>query len=200
MEGLPLSTATGADWAALAIEQLDFLLADHAHCEQKAASAALGMLGRFPQQREMVRPMMALAHEELHHLRQVLDVIERRGGTLTRPAPDFYVRGLRQELFRTADGLGPYGDLLIVNAFVEARSCERFRRLSEALAAAEFVGVTELSQFYLTLAGAEGRHWELFRDLAVAACGEQRVAARIQQAARLEDQLFRSRPLVPRMH
>ncbi len=210
LEGLPLLVVTPPEWAALAVSQLDFLLCDHAHCEQKAAGAALGLMARFPEHAEMVRPMLALAHEELHHFRQVLDLIQQRGGQLTRPAPDFYVRELRQRLFRAGGGLGPYGDVLVVNAFVEARSCERFRRLAEALTKMLTSGevldddlrasYAPLAHFYTTLAAAEGRHWEMFRDLAAHACGAARTDKRVAQAAEIEAEIFRSRPLVPRMH
>jgi tRNA-(ms[2]io[6]A)-hydroxylase len=200
LEDLPLCSVTPREWAAQALDQLDFLLSDHAHCEQKAAGAALGILARFPEHTEMVRPMLALAHEELHHFRQVLDLIEKRGRALSRPAPDFYVRELRQRLFRTPGGLGPYGDLLVINAFVEARSCERFRRLAEALLGQADAELASLGQFYRTLAAAEARHWELFRDLAIDVLGNTRVEARIAVAAEVEAEISSARPLSPRMH
>lgn len=200
LQGLPLLVCTPPEWATLATSQLDFLLCDHAHCEQKAAGAAMGLMARFPEHVEMVRPMLALAHEELHHFRQVLDLIQQRGGQLTRPAPDFYVRELRQKLFRAAGGLGPYGDVLVVNAFVEARSCERFRRLAERLTSEPAHDNAHLAQFYTTLAGAEERHWEMFRDLAAHAYGADRTDKRIAQTAEIEAEIIRARPLVPRMH
>lgn len=200
LDGLPLLYATPPAWSTLALANLDYLLVDHAHCEQKAAGAALGILARFPENSEMVRPMLALAHEELHHFRQVLELIEARGGTLTRPAPDFYVRELRLRLFRAPGGLGPYGDLLIVNAFVEARSCERFRQLAQALTEQGGTSAATLAPFYRTLAGAEGRHWETFRDLACARLDRTRVAARIEIAAAIEAEISRERPITPRMH
>jgi len=206
LDGLPLAHGTDPRWIDVALAQLDELLIDHALCEQKAASSALALIGRFPDRPELVRPMMALAHEELHHLRQVLDLIEARGGALARPRPDRYVHELRQRGFRTAAGLGAYGDLLLVNAFVEARSCERFRLLAAALLdtqralPAEVPDREQLGHFYRVLAQAEGRHWETFRDLAMAALPAEKVERRIAQLAEVEAAIVAERPLVAAMH
>lgn len=206
LDGLPLVRPTDPRWTAVALTHLDELLVDHALCEQKAASSALALIGRFPDRAELIRPMMALAHEELHHFRQVLDLIEARGGTLARPRPDRYVHELRQRGFRTAEGLGAYGDLLLVNAFVEARSCERFRLLAEALLdpgralPAEIPDREPLGRFYRVLAQSEGRHWETFRDLAMAALPAAKVTRRIARLAEVEAAIVAERPLVAAMH
>lgn len=206
LDGLPLVRGTDPRWVDVALAQLDALLVDHALCEQKAASAALALIGRFPDRPELVRPMLALAHEELHHFRQVLDLIEARGGALSRPLPDRYVHELRQRGFRTAEGLGAYGDLLLVNAFVEARSCERFRLLAAALLdtrRALPTGIPDreaLGHFYRVLAQAEGRHWETFRELAMAVLPVARVERRIAALAEVEATIVAERPLVPAMH
>jgi tRNA-(ms[2]io[6]A)-hydroxylase len=206
LDGLPLTRATDPRWTEVALAHLDELLVDHALCEQKAASAALALIGRFPDRPELARPMTALAHEELHHFRQVLDLIESRGGALTRPRPDRYVHELRQRGFRTAAGLGAYGDLLLVNAFVEARSCERFRLLAAALLEPGHALPTEipdreaLGHFYRVLAQSEGRHWETFRDLARVALPAAKVARRIALLAEVEAEIIAERPLLPAMH
>lgn len=206
LEGLPLVRATDPRWTEVALSHLDELLVDHALCEQKAASSALALIGRFPDRPELVRPMIALAHEELHHFRQVLDLIEARGGRLARPRPDRYVHELRQRGFRTPGGLGALGDLLLVNAFVEARSCERFRLLAQALLdasrslPAEIPDRAELGQFYRVLAQSEGRHWETFRDLALAALPAARVGQRIARLAEVEAEIVAEREILPAMH
>jgi tRNA-(ms[2]io[6]A)-hydroxylase len=203
LDGLPLRRATSGAWAPAALAALDRLLVDHAHCEQKAAASGLALIGRFPDRPELVRAMVALVHEEMHHFRQVVDLIERRGGALTRPAPDRYVHELRQRGFRDPSGLGAYGDLLLVNAFVEARSCERFRLLAEALLSGGGEGVEDtaaLGHFYRQLAQAEGRHWETFRDLALEAFPAARVERRLAVLAEVEAQIVAARPVEPRMH
>jgi len=196
LEGLPLRFATPPAWVEAARAGLDALLVDHAHCEEKAASQALALIGRFPEHPGLARGMIALAHEEMRHFRQVLDVLEARGGRLTKPGPDRYVRALREWGFRHRGGIGPLGDLLLVSAFVEARSCERFRLLASGLAGDE----PELAAFYLRLADAEGRHWELFRDLAFEAGPSRAVGERLAEMAEAEAAIVRARPVEPRMH
>jgi tRNA-(ms[2]io[6]A)-hydroxylase len=206
LEGLPLRTATPREWIEVALADLDALLVDHAHCEQKAASMAMALIGRFPDHPGLARGMIALAHEEMRHFRQVLDRIEARGATLTKPLPDRYVRSLREWSFRHPGGTGALGDALLVSAFVEARSCERFRLLAEGLLAEsgpDAVGLDDargLGIFYLRLADAEGRHWELFRDLAKEAGPEQAIEERLQAMAAAEAEIMAERSLEPRMH
>jgi tRNA-(ms[2]io[6]A)-hydroxylase len=196
LENLPLRFATPRECVAVAGADLDALLVDHAHCEQKAANTAIALIGRFPDHPGLARGMIALAHEEMQHFRQVLDRIEARGGALTKPLPDTYVGELRNWGFRHRGGLGPLGDLLLVSAFVEARSCERFRLLAEGLDD----GATDLRRFYARLADAEGRHWELFRDLALDAAPRKLVERRLDELAEAEAEIMARRPLGPRMH
>jgi tRNA 2-(methylsulfanyl)-N6-isopentenyladenosine37 hydroxylase len=200
LEGLPLTTATNAEWTRVARNNLAALLADHAHCEQKAASMAMALIGRFPDHPGLARAMIALAHEEMSHFRQVLDRIEARGETLTKPLPDRYVRALREWAFRHKGGIGALGDLLLVSAFVEARSCERFRLLSEAFIVEKEEGFRELGHFYGTLAGAESRHWERFRELALAFDSPRNIERRLESMAQAEGSIVQSLPVEPRMH
>jgi len=196
LDGLPLAYATPRAWIDVALGDLDALLTDHAHCEQKAASSAIGLIGRFPGHPGLARAMTALAHEEMRHFRQVLDRIEARGGALTKPLPDPYVRELRAWGFRHRGGIGSLGDLLLVSAFVEARSCERFRLLAEGLQDDD----PGLGGFYRNLADAERRHWETFRDLAVEASGERAAGKRLEEMAAAEGEIVARRPIEPRMH
>lgn len=202
-DGLPLADASPHGWARVALADVTALLVDHAHCEQKAAASALSMIGRFADESVLVRPLLALAQEEMHHFRQVVDQIERRGARLTPPLPDRYVRALRERAFRLPSGLGALGDRLLCAAFVEARSCERFRLLAEALADPS-IPVTDadrgLEIFYRRLASAEGRHWELFRDLAIATGRGRDVDRRIAQIAEAEAAIVRSMPPESRIH
>ena len=198
--GLPLTVETDPEWTGVAKNNLNALLVDHAHCEQKAASMALALIGRFPDHPGLARTMIALAHEEMSHFRQVLDRIEARGETLTKPLPDRYVRALREWAFHHKGGIGALGDLLLVSAFVEARSCERFRLLSQVFVEDEDEGIRELGQFYGTLAGAESRHWERFRELALAFDSPKGVERRLEAMALAEGSIVRSLPVEPRMH
>ncbi len=208
-DGLPLATATAPGWARIALSNVDALLVDHAHCEQKAASSGLALLGRHPESPGLVRAMLALVHEELRHFRQVVDLLEARGGSLTPPRPDRYAGELRRLSCSLARGLGGLGDILVTAAFIEARSCERFRLLAEELAVTETEPLppgldpetgASLEGFYTRLADAEGRHWELFRDLAIGACGEPAVRRRLEVVAAAEAELVASLDPGPRIH
>ena len=199
-DGLPITRATDREWTAIARGDLRGLLADHAHCEQKAASTAIALIGRFPESPGLARGMIALAHEEMRHFRQVLDRIEARGETLEKPRPDVYVRSLREWGFRQRGGIGALGDLLLVSAFVEARSCERFRLLAETFLEEEGDDQRDLGGFYLSLADAEARHWELFRDLARETAPAGEVERRLAEMASAEGEIIDSRPLEARMH
>jgi tRNA-(ms[2]io[6]A)-hydroxylase len=180
------------------------LLRDHAYCEKKAASAALSLIAKLPGDEVLVRSMTALAHEELRHFRQVHQRICRRGGSLGRPQPDRYVRLLRRRGFQEPGGLGPEVDLLLVNALIEARSCERMRLLVVGLReegpGRHLDDREDLRRFYGELASAEARHWESFRDLAGRFRPAPEVAARLRGLAALEAEIVRTLPLEPRMH
>lgn len=200
LEGLPLLRATDPGWADVAVRDLGALLVDHAWCEYKAASAGLGMIARYPEHPALVRPMLALAQEEMLHFRQCLDRLRARDRELGTPLPDRYVGAIRTRFSAEGRGLGALGDTLLVNAFVEARSCERFRILGSALEGREGED-GDLGEFYARLADAEGRHWETFRDLAIQELGDpDRVLARIDEVAAMEAEIVRDLPLHPRMH
>ena len=199
LDGLPLICETSETWAPLALAHLDDVLRDHAWCEYKAASAGLGLMARFPEHEFLHRPMVALVQEEMLHFRQVTDLLKERGVALGAPPVDPYVKKLRGLLCAKGSGIGGLGDLLIVNAFIEARSCERFRVLARALESGSTEDM-ELSRFYQRLAAAEGRHWESFRDLAMEVCDRKVVLKRISEAAEIEAELLQSLPVEPRMH
>jgi len=199
LEGLPLVRPTSEAWADAALGDLDALLVDHAWCEYKAATAGLGLLARFPGEPHLIRPMLTLAREEMDHFQECVERIERRGGRLGAPPADRYVQTLRGRFAAEGKGLGALGDTLLINAFVEARSCERFRLLAESL---ERSGRDEeLGEFYRRLADSEWRHWTTFRALAVGALDDpERVDRRIAECAGMEAEIVAELPLGPRMH
>lgn len=199
-DGLPLLVATSPEWAPIALADLDSVLIDHAFCEHKAAVTALGLIGRFAQYAPLVQPMLALAREEMVHMRQVIELLDERGLELGAPRPDVYVRTLRRRFCSEGEGVGGLGDSLLVCAFVEARSCERFRLLAQALVGAESPEDDKLGRFYRQLAEAEGRHWELFRDLALELLPDRRIPQRLEELAQIEGEVVRDLPVAARMH
>ncbi len=152
-----LPCPTPEAWVQEASRQQELLLIDHANCEKKAASTALNLIYRYVDKFELLNKMSRLAREELRHFEQVLAIMNRRGIAYRQITASGYAGGLRalvrhQEPHRLVD-------TLIVGAFIEARSCERFACLAPILD-------TELQQFYLSLLKSEGRHYRDYLNLA----------------------------------
>jgi tRNA-(ms[2]io[6]A)-hydroxylase len=190
---LCLTHPTDPSWVAIAMADLDAVLIDHAHCEIKAAMNALSLASRAPSG-EMARALGELAEEEVKHFREVLDELGRRGLSLGLPPPDKYAAELRQIAHRTkAQGRSPREtlvDRLLLATLIEARSCERFRLLCDALRAR---GEATLADFYDALFAAEARHYRVLLDMAIEADGDEaRVRERLAVLAREEGELCRS--------
>jgi tRNA-(ms[2]io[6]A)-hydroxylase len=171
---LCLKVPTDAAWAVVAMRNLDAILVDHAHCELKAASNSLSLAARYPVDREIVRALTDLAREEIDHFQRVLSELAARGRQLGTPAIDEYAAGLR----RAANDLprafvaNPLVDRLLVGALIEARSCERFQVLVEALEHTE--ARRDLHELWADLFASEAQHYRVFVDLAVRAAGGDR--------------------------
>lgn len=157
-----LHCRTPGAWVETALEQQALLLIDHANCEKKAASTALSLMYRYVDSMELLHLMSRLAREELRHFEQVLDIMAAREITYRQISASRYAAGLR-EMVRPQEP-GRLVDTLIVGAFIEARSCERFARIAPLLDA-------ELSKFYHSLLRSEGRHYRDYLDLARSAAG-----------------------------
>ncbi len=196
---LGLLAPTDPSWASAVTRELPGLLVDHAHCELKAAHSALAMVGRFGGEApEIVGPLLELAREETEHVRLVEEKLRERGETLGMPRADQYVRALRgsaAEIGETSLGRAPpLLDRLLVSALVEARSCERFKVLSEHLDDAG------LRSFYRELMASEAAHFRLFTRLAEDRFGASGVRARLAALAQREGEIAASLPLGPTVH
>ena len=174
-----LPCATPAAWVAAALAHPDLLLIDHANCEKKAASTALGLLYRHLDRPTLLHRMSRLAREELRHFEQVIAVMEQRGVAYRQLTASRYASGLR-DLVR-AEEPQRLVDTLIAGAFIEARSCERFAALAPHLDA-------ELGAFYQSLLRSEARHFRVYLDLAETVGGD--IATRIAQFAARERELI----------
>ena len=144
-------------WIASALDNQDLMLIDHAHCEKKAASTALSLMYRYVDRPGLLRKMSRLAREELRHFEQVLAIMKKRGIVYGHLSPSRYASGLRKGV-READP-ARLVDVLIVGAFIEARSCERFAKLAPHLD-------DELQDFYASLLKSEARHFQDYLRLA----------------------------------
>lgn len=144
---------------------LQEILTDHAYCEQKAASSAISLIVGYPEHEELVEKMADLAQEELGHFRMVHREIVNRGLELGRERKDSYVNELMK--FIRVKGKSreeALMDKLLLSAMIEARSCERFRVLSEN------IGDKHLADFYYKLMVSEARHYTMFIELARKLC------------------------------
>ena len=152
-----LQCATPDAWLEKALAQPAILLIDHAHCERKAAAMALTMICRYPEQHKLVDRLSRLAREELRHFEQVVKLMRRRDINFQHLTASRYAGRLLQQV-RTHEP-AKLIDTLIIAAFIEARSCERFAALIPHLD-------TELATFYRGLLAAEARHYQHYIDFA----------------------------------
>ncbi|MEQ8762981.1 MAG: tRNA isopentenyl-2-thiomethyl-A-37 hydroxylase MiaE [Planctomycetota bacterium] len=191
-----LRVRTAPAWLECVERDLDALLIDHAYCEQKAASMALALIGKYPGRSELAHRMVALAHEELHHFDRVFQILERRGVALTGKRKDPYVQALRQHVRRGFGVERQLCDELLVCSLVEARSCERFGVLADGLSD------RELASFFRELNWAEARHHELFVELAAGEHpgGRTAVLERLSELSEREAEILTHQPIEPRMH
>lgn len=151
-----LGCETPPEWIDEARNNLPLLMLDHAHCEKKAASTALSFIFRYPDQTDLLKPMSRFAREELRHFEKVLVLMHRSGVAFSHLEPSRYAKGLRQHM-KTSEPCRLI-DSLIVGAFIEARSCERFAKLIPILTG-------EMQKFYSGLLAAEANHFQVYLQL-----------------------------------
>ncbi len=174
---------TPAAWLQWALQNQTLLLIDHANCEKKAASNAMGLMYRHVAYTDLLIKMSQLAREELLHFEQVVGLMAGRGIVYQRIGPSRYAAGLREHM-RTDKREEILTDSLIVGAIVEARSCERFAKLAPLLD-------KELGKFYLSLLRSEARHYKDYLTLAAKYTAED-ITSRVQHFLAVEKQLIES--------
>ncbi len=157
---LGLKLPTDPRWADVAQMNLEEILTDHAYCEQKAASTAISMIINFPEYPPLVNAMTELAQEEMSHFKMVHDLIIERGYVLGKERKDEYVIQLRSFFPKGGSRKDHLVHKLLYAGLIEARSCERFRILSENLNDAK------LRSFYRKLMISEAHHYTLFLKFA----------------------------------
>jgi tRNA-(ms[2]io[6]A)-hydroxylase len=178
-----LAAPTPAAWFDAAAADLPTLLIDHANCEKKAASTAVGLMFAYGEDLPLGRALARLAREELRHYEQVLGLLKSQGISWRRLAPARYAQELRGAVAR-AEPLRRL-DLLLVAALIEARSCERFAGLVSRLPG-------PVAAFYAGLAACEARHRQQYLEFAAlhAAAAELDQAANWRRLATLEAELI----------
>lgn len=157
---LGLKLPTDPRWVNIVEKNIEEILTDHAYCEQKAASTAISLIVTHPEYSDLVTAMTALAREEMGHFKMVHDRILQRGLTLGRDRKDEYVLKLITFFPKGGSRLTNLVHRLLYAALIEARSCERFRLLSENLED------RELAEFYRSLMVSEANHYTMFLNFA----------------------------------
>ncbi len=188
-----LDTATPQEWLDVACQRLPEMLLDHANCELKAASTALGFLYRYPDRTALAQRMSRLAREELRHFEQVRSIMDDMDIPFERLTASRYAGSLRDAVRQDE----PYKltDLLLIGALIEARSCERFAKIAPRLP-------EKLGKFYGGLLASEARHFEHYIAFAKSECDvdDAEIEQRLQELKKIEAALISARDPEFRFH
>jgi tRNA-(ms[2]io[6]A)-hydroxylase len=157
---LGLKLPTDPRWVNIVEKNISEILCDHAFCEQKAASTAISLIVSFPEYNDLIKEMIVLVKEEMSHFKMVHDLILQRGDTLGRDRKDEYVLQLLKFFPKGGSRNTQLVHRLLYAALIEARSCERFRLLSEELED------KKLAEFYRKLMISEANHYTMFLKFA----------------------------------
>jgi len=157
---LGLKLLTDPRWANIAESNLEEILTDHCWCEQKAATNAITLITYNSEHEDLVTELTEIAIEEMEHFKMVHEIIKQRGYTLGRERKDDYVNQLAKFCKKDGSRNDAFIDRLLFAAMIEARSCERFRVLSQN------IDDEELAKFYYDLMVSEANHYTTFLKFA----------------------------------
>ncbi|AUP77210.1 tRNA-(ms[2]io[6]A)-hydroxylase [Flavivirga eckloniae] len=181
---LGLKLPTDPRWVNIVEKNIEEILTDHAFCEQKATSTAISLIVSFPEYTELVQEMTALVKEEMSHFKMVHDKIIERGWVLGRDRKDDYVIQLVKFFPKGGSRTTQLVHRLLYAALIEARSCERFRLLSEELKD------KELATFYRNLMVSEANHYTMFLGFARKYGDKKEVDTKWQQLLEYEAEIM----------
>jgi tRNA-(ms[2]io[6]A)-hydroxylase len=182
---LGLKLPTDPRWVNIVEKNIEEILTDHAFCEQKAASTAISLIVSFPEYTDLVQEMVALVKEEISHFKMVHDKILERGWKLGRDRKDDYVQQLVTFFPKGGSRTIQLVHRLLYAALIEARSCERFRLLSDEL------NDKELSEFYRKLMVSEANHYTMFLGFARQYGNRKEVDEKWQQLLDFEAEIMK---------
>jgi|TARA_B110000902_G_scaffold39567_1_gene42356 tRNA-(ms[2]io[6]A)-hydroxylase len=183
---LGLEMATDPRWANIAEKSIEFILTDHAWCEQKAATHGISIISRFSKYPDIVDVITPIVAEEWGHFRKVLKELKKRGHELGPQRKDEYVNKLNSFMKRGDHIEKQLVEYLLAFAMIEARSCERFRLLSE------HITDPELQHFYHEFMVSEAGHYRAFLDLAKNYSSTEHVAQRWAEWVAFEAEMVAS--------
>lgn len=169
---LGLQLPTDPRWVDLAAISLEDILTDHAYCEQKAATSCISLIQRYPEKEKLVKELSPIVTEEWGHFRQVFAELSKRKLKLGQQRKDLYVNKLLDFQKKGGSPEDVFLDKMLTMALIEARSCERFKRLSEGL------DDEYLRNFYRRFMESEAGHYHLFIDLAETYIDKEKVRKR----------------------
>ena len=181
---LGLKLPTDPRWVNIAEMNIEDILIDHAYCEQKAASSCISMIVQYPEKTELVEMLTPVVAEEWSHFERVLEQLRKRGWTLGKMRKDEYVHQLNLILKKGGSREQQLVEKLLMNALIEARSCERFKILSEK------VEDEELKKFYYELMISEAGHYKNFIALAKTYMPEDYIIGRWKEFLIAEAQII----------
>lgn len=193
MKSLPLKSPSPSGWLDAVLSDFDRFLLDHAACERKASAMAMSMVAKFSDRTSLIEPMVALAREELAHFQEVYRLIAKRGLQLGADEKDPYVMRLLKVVRHGRDE--HFLDRLLVASAIEARGCERFTLIGEALE-----GSSPLGDYYRKLGREEAGHYKVFLRLAHNYFSEMQVERRMNEILEFESRAMLEVPLRPAVH
>jgi tRNA 2-(methylsulfanyl)-N6-isopentenyladenosine37 hydroxylase len=183
---LGLKLPTDPRWVNIAEKNIEEILIDHAFCEQKAASNGISLIVQFPERPKLVEVLTDIVAEEWSHFERVLEELKKRGYHLGRKRADEYAVALNK-LERKGGAIErQLMDKLLISALIEARSCERFKLLSQHIAD------DDLKKFYYELMISEAGHYTTFLELAKEYMPEETVKERWEELLQAEAEIMKS--------
>ena len=192
---LGLQLPTDPRWINIAEKNIEDILVDHAYCEQKAASSCISLIIMYPEKEKLVDMLTPVVAEEWSHFERVLDELKKRGLKLGPVRRDEYVIELIRHERKGGNRERQLMDKLLINALIEARSCERFKLLWKNIAD------PELQKFYYELMVSEAGHYKNFLQLAKEYMPEEVVEERWKELLKIEADIIHSLEVRPdRMH
>jgi tRNA 2-(methylsulfanyl)-N6-isopentenyladenosine37 hydroxylase len=182
---LRLELPTDPRWVDVAKLSIEEILVDHAYCEQKAASSCISLIVKFPELEKLVEVLTPVVAEEWDHFQRVMKQLKKRSLPFGRPRKDAYVAELMKFIKKGGSRMEHLTEHLLMNALIEARSCERFKLLWKNLEE------EELKEFYYELMISEAGHYVNFIDLAKTYYPEEKVEKRWKEWLTYEREILR---------
>ena len=192
---LHLKLPTDPRWVDIAQMQIEDILVDHAYCEQKAASSCISLIVRFNDLEELVETLTPIVAEEWGHFERVMEQLKKRGLKFGKQRKDEYVTRLNEFVKKGGSRMDQLTEYLLLNALIEARSCERFKLLSKN------IQDEDLQKFYYELMISEAGHYVTFIEMARKYQDPEKVNRRWQEWLTFEAEVLKTMELRgDRMH